>query len=330
MYSIRNESMIFISESFKSYISLVDFAQPEFTLCFSLTTLVLGHEELLFNVTSGNYLISLIKTENGSLILKRNSKEVCADLCLYNLDIASLWVTVAPNQIGITISSSGNIELSNRISTDTVYPPQELIRYIRNASIEPRIHYNNQESFREKVQSNILWLSNKISTTGGYKSYWNITYDGQKIIDRKPKKETEVQPLIHQAIYDVMESSSITVTPEFPTGDGNVDFLFSAYIEDQGMVTICAEVKLAHSKDLINGYTHQLPKYMSSTNSKYGIYVVLNYKGDWFDKPVFGNGFDAYDQLMMATTKVNFVEPDRIRVVEVNLAKPLTASKFKP
>lgn len=73
--------------------------------------------------------------------------------------------------------------------------------------------------------------------------------------------------------------ANIEVVPEYQTGVGNLDFMFLGHVKGEGSARLCAEFKNAHSKDIFNGFTTQLPLYMRNSGAEYGAYCVLSYKG---------------------------------------------------
>lgn len=152
-------------------------------------------------------------------------------------------------------------------------------------------------------------------------------YDGNKIISRQPKKEVEIQPLIHCFLSDQMLLGNIEVIPEYKTGEGNLDFLFVGQVDGLGIRKFCAEFKLAHSNDLDNGLWYQLPKYMDVSNATYGAYCVLNFEGDWFDQPNLKRGEALDVHLNLIPSKLRKPVHENIRSFIFDLRKPATASK---
>ena len=158
---------------------------------------------------------------------------------------------------------SGENDKRAEVQTTPTAPPLQLIKLARKKSLIPMEKYSSEEELREKIYSCLLTINEKIREADAYKSFWNITYSGNTITERKPKKEVEIQPLIHCFLSDQMLLSNIEVIPEHKTRAGNLDFLFIGYVENQGMSKFYAEFKLAHSQDLSRCLLQQLPVYMS-------------------------------------------------------------------
>lgn len=115
--------------------------------------------------------------------------------------------------------------------------------------------------------------------------------------------------------------------PEYKNGSGSVDFVFIGNVRDKGLKKICVEFKLAHSDDLMNGYWNQLPSYMRVSGAKYGGYCILDFRGDWFDKPILDESLDL--KLIMIPKDKEKPEHKNIRVFLISLSKPKTASKIR-
>lgn len=102
--------------------------------------------------------------------------------------------------------------------------------------------------------------------------------------DSIPIKETLAQPIIFNQLRVVCEAKGIFLGREVYAADGSVDFLF--FYSHQGRpLSVCVELKNAHNQNIVHGICSQLPLYMRDMGSKYGIYIILWYKGDSFDLP---------------------------------------------
>lgn len=100
----------------------------------------------------------------------------------------------------------------------TVAPPS-LIKWARTQDLLPVTTYDSEEAFRAKVHSCLRSIQDKVTETGAVNPFWNITYDGNTIKERQPKKEVDIHPRIHCLLSDQMLMSSIDVVPEYKTGN---------------------------------------------------------------------------------------------------------------
>ena len=187
--------------------------------------------------------------------------------------------------------------------------------------------YNSEEEFRNKIHSCLQSIQDKIIESGSYSQFWNISYSGKSIIKREPKKEIEVQPIIQCLLSDQLLMSSIEIIPECKTGVGVLDFLFIAKIKEVGNAYFCTEFKNAHSDKLEDGLQIQLPCYMENKNSRYGAYCVLDYRGEYFDKPKLKDNSDLTFYLDLKSLEKANLYLNNIRIFVYKLSKPTSASK---
>ena len=128
-------------------------------------------------------------------------------------------------------------------------------------------------------------IEDKIKTIGGLDPFWNIIYDGLRIVDRKPKHETEIHPTIHFLLFDQALAKNVLIIPEYSIAGGNLDFLITGNLKSGDRANVCVEFKLAHSKDIADGLIKQLPAYMRAKGYDFGLYCVLYFKGPNFSGP---------------------------------------------
>jgi hypothetical protein len=100
----------------------------------------------------------------------------------------------------------------------------------------------------------------KTVDTYSINGFWDVQYEEQKIVCRKPKREADIHPLIQMLLYDRDVLKALEVTPEYPTGGGRLDFLVSGRTTTGEIVRVCVEFKLAHASDLAHGLKTQLPQ----------------------------------------------------------------------
>jgi len=215
----------------------------------------------------------------------------------------------------------------SEVPTTPVAPPKLLLRWFRLNNLIPVEEYQSEEEFREKIVSHLLSIQDKIEDAGSYDQFWNLEYEGNRIVNRIPKNEIEVQPIINCLLSDQLLLSSIEIIPEFKTRIGNLDFLFIAKIKDSGFSYFCVEFKNAHSSKLYEGLTTQLPLYIESKNATYGAYCFLNYFGDMLEKPNNLPDNIYFDLELKRLTSNNPVLIDKVRIIEYKLSKPKSASK---
>lgn len=67
------------------------------------------------------------------------------------------------------------------------------------------------------------------------------------------------------------KGADIDISPEADTGVGKLDFKFSQGTDSRVII----ETKLSNNADLLHGYVTQLPDYMKSQKTNYGLYIVV-------------------------------------------------------
>ena len=155
-----------------------------------------------------------------------------------------------------------------------------------------------------------------------------------------PKSEPHIQPTLALLLQHWAVVRSVKLVREARTAVGDLDFALVGHIADQGPTSICVEAKLAHARDLVHGLETQLPQYMEREGSRYGAYVVLWFRGAWFQRPTFGQLRGIYPPLISdpptpadlqaaltaRTMRADRRDLGRIRVFVIDVTKPPTAS----
>lgn len=324
---MTTEAQVVISPIFKGQLTISDLLTSGGTMFFWIKEAIFKDGGCVFQIIHDDFVFCL-SVQQRRLVLQRNDSLLVLPLpeisdANQKVVLHAIWA-YDKLKLGYSIKSAkDNIEISTRPTA----PPAKLINWARKNNLIQKEKFNSEEEFREKVYSCLQSINQKIHEADAYKSFWNITYNGNEIVSRIPKKEVEVQPLIQCLLSDQMLLSNIEVVPEHHSGAGDLDFMFLAYIPGVGIKKLCAEFKLAHSKDLENGLWRQLPDYMKAVQSTYGAYCVLDYRCEWFDKPklIDKPALDLYLTLM--PEEVCVPEHNDIRCFIINLGKPSTASK---
>jgi len=283
---------------------------------------------LFFKVDYKDFLF-IFEAKNNSLVCRRN--ETISVLTTEDITELKemLFITLTWDHSKIAIYLfSGDEQKSAEVPTRPFIPPVSLIREAKKMQLLPVYEYYTEEHLRSKVYAILVSIQGKIDEYGAINPFWDITYDGSKIVTRLPKKEPDIHPTIHGILSDQALMSSIEIIPENKTGVGDLDFAFAEYVKGEGIKSICIEFKHAHSQDVFNGLIHQLPLYMQNKKAKYGAYCVMYFKGEWFDLP---NEYDsntldlAFVDKVMESDKPEIL--DIIRIFIYDFSKKASASK---
>jgi len=124
-----------------------------------------------------------------------------------------------------------------------------------------------------------LTIKKAVEFGGLHSAFWKDS-SGVELPVREPK----AQPIIFNIIKDLAEMKGIQISREVEAADGSLDFYFS-YNTGTELMKVCVELKNAHHNALEHGIESQLPLYIKGVGKKEGIFLVLWYKNDIFDKP---------------------------------------------
>jgi hypothetical protein len=250
----------------------------------------------------------------------------------------------SPTHIQIEIPTN-----QGRTSWSTTTPaevaPKSLYQLARAKKLQPTSSFGSVEEFRGAVNEALCFLQQDILESGAYNGFWDQHYDGRRKNTPTPKRETDIHRQLLLSLYDWAKMRGIEVIPENDTAVGRLDVCLVATVDGQGTVPFCIEVKLAHANDLEHGIEKQLPAYMLNKNAKYGAYLVLWFRCEWFEQPStrvvrtilknsVGEDFvpreDDMANLDIALTTKTAVIPQlrNIRVFIFDLSKPPSASRI--
>ena len=126
-------------------------------------------------------------------------------------------------------SAEEEVEIRKRtkvLKTSVTFPPYSLIDWARKESIAPVTTYRSVEDFKEVVASSLQSIKDKVLTIG-CNPFWDISYEGLKVVSKQPKRETDIHPTIHALLFDIALAKNLQISPEYPIAGGRLDFLVS-------------------------------------------------------------------------------------------------------
>jgi hypothetical protein len=132
---------------------------------------------------------------NDHLVLRRNESELTLRLddqdimpdCLNYIDVRAHW-----NENELFLGWRNRTEeREDAMTTQPAAVPDALFRFVEQ-TLEKTIEYASEEAFRSRVYSCLESMQDKIYETKGVNSFWDITYSGNKIEKRQPKRETDI------------------------------------------------------------------------------------------------------------------------------------------
>jgi hypothetical protein len=316
-----------ITPALKGAMVPTDLLTSEGTIHFIVDRRNIQKDGIIFQVLDNNFIFCL-GFKNSSLICQRNDtvSVLTTDQLPTSLEHIRVLIMWTFDYIFLSCGM-GNHKVEAKVPTTPVAPTQALIKWARLQNLLPVTEYSSEEEFRAKVYSCLNTIQAKIDEAGSINPFWNVVYEGNTIVTRTPKKETDIHPIIHCLLSDQMVLSSIELVPEYQTGVGNLDFMFLGAVKEKGISRICTEFKNAHSRDVYNGLETQLPLYMRYCSAEYGAYCVLGFKGEWFDEPKDVSIDELDFKLKLFTMKSSNPVLGQIRIFTFDVSKPETASK---
>lgn len=306
---MQNAHRVEIAPVLRHQMSVHDLVGHSFTMItgVGLTWSDPAVPKLMFGVCAPGYEL-VCGTRNGQLQLSRNGQTAAAQLPELRPDVETkMVVTVlwSPTELLVEVASTG-FKSEQRVETPVTTVPFSLLEWLRSEGLERRTSYPTAEDVFSEVVNQLTAASEKITRSAAINGFWDVQYDGKRIVGRIPKKETDVHPTISLLLYDLDLMRGLQVVPEYDAGTGRLDFLISGWSEaDRRMVHVCVEFKLAHSVSLASGILKQLPAYMQQRQTDFGVFGVINFGKDYpYDPSQFavirGFTFDATTDLDLA------------------------------
>jgi hypothetical protein len=259
-----------------------DLVRPQGTILILLDEVNLGKEGHIFVIHTPDYHFSA-GVFGRQLQMRRNECEVHLPItrAFRHPKLISIWLEWAPHLLQVSYAVipalSGDVDAKRALTTPSCRPPPSLIRWLRKQNLLETIVYDSESAFRDRVHSILGTLQDTTDALQSEDGFWDLLYDGNRIVSRSPKRETDLHSLLHGLLLDQFLMSSIEVIPEYSMGVGRLDFMLMGSVKNREPVKLCLELKHAHSPDLIRGLTVQLPRYMQGAGAKNGVYVVLWY-----------------------------------------------------
>jgi hypothetical protein len=162
-----------------------------------------------------------------------------------------------------------------------------------------------------------ITLKKSVEYGGLYKAFWTEK-DGTNV----PIPETSAQPIIYNYIRFIAEIKGISLSRESIAADGSLDFHFS-YTKNDVLMNVCVELKNAHHQKLEHGVTTQLPLYIKDIGNREGIFLILWYKSEEFNKPDHFNEIKDIEEYLLNLIPKKY----RIKPLIIDCTKKISPSK---
>ena len=300
-------------------------------------------DDVLFRVVTSDYLLELGFTKTDYYIERdgqrlrlplpptRSRTGYTHCLAVWQVDrLQLLAMDESDYQALSSLSPAGEKvgELKKRmitLDTPATLPPNSLVVWARKLAIAPVMTYASIEELNETVTSSLQSIEDRVSTVGAYNAFWDIGYEGTRIVSRKPKHETDIHLMIHALLFDIGIAKNLEIARDYTVGGGKLDFLISGPLRTGEMLRVGVEFKHAHSDDLSDGLLKQLPAYMKAKGCVFGVYCVLYFKGRHFTEP---RKYDRWSLVPFLQKQAISAGLTKVRVLLLDLSHPEPPSRL--
>lgn len=294
-----------IAPQLRGHMTPRDLIKPAGTAMIRTRYSELGgqHSGILARIESDNYKLELGVGENAVYIVRNNETlKAALQPVLEPHDRVTCFMMWEPTKLIITLLDADYDEAIKQQSNDDetlaeidrrtmqldtlpTMPPLTLLEWARRRAISPVKIYDSAGHAYETVAEALTGISDEIINHSFNNAFWDIVYDGQRIVERVPKNEPDIHPTIHALLFNIAEAKNLLIVREYLVGGGMLDFLVSAPLQTGRQTSVAIEFKHAHSNDLEHGLLEQLPSYMRANGTDFGIYCILYFKGQHFQEP---------------------------------------------
>jgi hypothetical protein len=328
---LREFPEVYIHPSSDGRLTPSALLRSEGTVHFNVEREDFDHETIIFHIATKDFWFNL-GFKDGYLFMQRNEFILKVEPSfLENLPgnkvVLASWTMNWLNFLLGPVGFQGP-SIFEKLEIEPRPVPLSLFHWARQQSLIPVEQFDSENHFLSRVHQSVDLLQTKVDEMANPNVFWDFQYQGKKIVNRSPKRETDLHPIIQSLLSDQMFLSSIEVSTEYQTGVGNLDFMFMGSVKNKGVAKICAEFKNAHAKDLLHGLEYQLPAYMKNKNVEHGTYCILDFRGEWFDQPNVDKGLLSAE-LGRARTRANLPPIPLIKIHFLKLGKNKSASRSK-
>lgn len=167
------------------------------------------------------------------------------------------------------------------------------------------IKCEREEELSQCITDMCYSFKNFVENEGGYKLLWN---------KERPKSESAAQLLLYGITKAHCMHLDIDISKECNAGSGPVDFKYSQGYKKR----VLLETKLVSNSKYWNGLTKQLPKYMDAEGIENGIYMIIAFNS---------NEFNKCNELKQKIKELDFAYSIEIIVIDASNDK-ISASKL--
>ena len=166
------------------------------------------------------------------------------------------------------------------VHTPHTVPPLELHRMLRAHNLVIGTAYRSADDQFATVLDCLHLTEQDIRRFGGERFVW-----GKKGDPSRPFDEPEISRYVASFLAAYGAARNFDVSCEATAGDGNVDFWVVGPVAGEGLAKVAIEAKKAEHAKLDQGFSVQLPAYMSRLKAGHGIFLVYWLKSPDYPHP---------------------------------------------
>ena len=272
-----------IFDQMKSHVSVADFCATSATLEFAANDGLLENDLTLFKLSFPGFELEA-RCREGLVFISRNDLYQHSEQIrgTGRLHVAIQWTV---DSIGCGIAPwTGDWSVMNKhmraVRTPHTVPPLELHRMLRAHNLLVGTAYKSADDLFATVLDCLHLTEEDIRRFGGERFVW-----GKKGDMSRPFDEPEISRYVASFLAAYGAARNFDVSCEATAGDGNVDFWIVGPVAGAGLAKVAIEAKKADHANLAQGFSVQLPAYMSRLKAGHGIFLVYWLKSPDYPHP---------------------------------------------
>lgn len=307
-------------EQMKSHVSVADFCATAATIDFAANNGLLENDFVLFRLLFPGFELEA-RCREGMVFIRRNGLYQHSEQIRGpgRLHVAIQWNV---DSIGCGIAPwTGDYTAMNQhmrsVRTPHTIPPLELHRMLRANSLLVGAAYKSADDLFATVLDCLHLCEEDIRRFGGERFVWS-----KKVDPSRPLDEPEISRYVASFLASYGAARNFDVSCESTAGDGNIDFWIVAPVADSGLAKVAIEAKKADHANLTQGFSMQLPAYMSRLRASHGIFLVYWLKSPDYPHPTQSSYPELEIELLHPLPRA-----PGIRSISVDLSRAPTPSR---
>jgi hypothetical protein len=307
-------------DEMKRHVSVADFCATAATLEFAANDGLLEKDLTLFKLSFPGFELEA-RCQEGMVFVRRNGLYQHSEQIrgAGRLHVAIQW---SVDSIGCGIAPwTGDSSVMHRhmraVRTPHTVPPLELHRVLRSHNLLVGAAYKSADDLFTTVLDCIHLTEEDIRRFGSERFLWGKNGDPSRPID-----EPEISRYVASFLASHGAARNFDVSCEATAGDGNVDFWIVGPVMNAGLAKVAIEAKKADHANLAQGFSVQLPTYMSRLRASHGIFLVYWLKSPGYPHPAQSSYSDLEISLLHPLPR-----PPGVRTISVDLSRAPTPSR---